>query len=466
MGFGQSKPKTQELQSDLQGSDLLDIIATKYILTQNFQDMKNLSNKKYCNDLVIITKKVMKKYLKNRDIKYLAERVDNGVPYNRMENEKLTYLDTKELSPSSKQRFSKKELDKFAKEEKEARDKAIVEDYEASRRRDYYGGGYQNGGFFDFLRSDERDNYPRRAPANYYPRRPRATYKPRNIKRKTLLSEMDVRNTTQKDRMCKGIARFYITIAHLYAAIVKTINPVYIFEDSKGNKHAYSIMNRDKIPAGALPKLSEIQEPGVPELEQLYYDDYNYTKGKFVGITTGGDSRTEYFKDLKEFYEAFTGKNDYDQWNASGTKKFSDIPLIAYHSKSECADKSSWRTPIKGSGGIFTTYANHLKSMIDSAQQNQAELLDILKEVFKIQQAGNDEKTQIVTLAPDLNEKKLEEDIIPRTRKAIVKLYIQCEKEIKKGIDIFESILSERAVKLSGGRRKVLLAARESLYSR
>ena len=58
--------------------------------------------------------------------------------------------------------------------------------------------------------------------------------------------------------MCKGIAKFYISIAHLYAAIVKTINPVYVYEDDRGKKHALSIQNRHKIPRGVTPKLTEI----------------------------------------------------------------------------------------------------------------------------------------------------------------------------------------------------------------
>ena len=40
---------------------------------------------------------------------------------------------------------------------------------------------------------------------------------PRDPKKreKTLLTELDVRNKREKDSMCKGIAKFYIKIAHL-----------------------------------------------------------------------------------------------------------------------------------------------------------------------------------------------------------------------------------------------------------
>ena len=45
-------------------ADILDILATKYILTQNFQDMKKLGDKEYCNKLVILTADIIKKFLK------------------------------------------------------------------------------------------------------------------------------------------------------------------------------------------------------------------------------------------------------------------------------------------------------------------------------------------------------------------------------------------------------------------
>ena len=50
------------------------------------------------------------------------------------------------------------------------------------------------------------------------------------------------------------------------------------------------------------------EEPGVPELEKLYYDEYNYDEGGFTGMSD--KMRTEvYNKDLLNFYRAFTGND-------------------------------------------------------------------------------------------------------------------------------------------------------------
>ena len=81
------------------------------------------------------------------------------------------------------------------------------------------------------------------------------------------------------------------------------------------------------------------QEPGIPELQQLYWDKYDYVKGNFVeGVMELRQAMpiTDYQKDLKEFYTVFTGKKDFDQWNADGQKQFTDIPLTAYHNSELC----------------------------------------------------------------------------------------------------------------------------------
>ena len=51
----------------------------------------------------------------------------------------------------------------------------------------------------------------------------------------------------KKKRMCQGIAKFYVKIAHVYAAIIKTLNPHYIYNDKKIPLSKYS-----KIPKNIL----------------------------------------------------------------------------------------------------------------------------------------------------------------------------------------------------------------------
>lgn len=179
-------------------------------------------------------------------------------------------------------------------------------------------------------------------------------------------------------------------------------------------------------------------------------------------MNTGGKAPGEYAKDLREFYTVFTGKDDFQKWNGSG-KKFSDISLTAFHDSDLCKGTNAvWKQSYKGKGGLFSDYANHLKNMISQAQTNQKELMGILKEIFVVQRADNVEKTEIVTLNPDLTDEILSK-IITKTRKIIVKLYIGCEKEFKSALDIFEGILSERIFKNAINKKKLLEKTQDKL---
>ena len=53
--------------------NVLDDIATKYILTQNFKDLTNLDKEEYCNKLIIMTSNIIKKYFNEKEIQYLEQ---------------------------------------------------------------------------------------------------------------------------------------------------------------------------------------------------------------------------------------------------------------------------------------------------------------------------------------------------------------------------------------------------------
>ena len=49
--------------------------------------MKNLSDLKYCDDLVILTSNIIANHLSDLDVEYLAQRTKDGVEINEMTNE-------------------------------------------------------------------------------------------------------------------------------------------------------------------------------------------------------------------------------------------------------------------------------------------------------------------------------------------------------------------------------------------
>ena len=225
--------------------DIVDYIATYYILTMDFKSLSKLSEKDYCDKLVILTSDIIKRYFNDMEITYLAQRVKDGMEVNNLSKEKVIFVN------------------------------------------------------------------------------------------KDQLESLDISNDAQKQikkkRVCIGIAKFYIKIAHIFAAIVMTVNPVYTYKDVFGETQKAGLMEKDKIPKNsnrklyklnicdnrirALKKGEEINvdsgdvslqpkicdfnldkqtkqtknlsdEPGIPELMTLYLDDnYDYSTGIFTGMS-------------------------------------------------------------------------------------------------------------------------------------------------------------------------------------
>jgi len=474
--MGVTQSKNTDTGQQLKAANILDILATKYILTQNFQDMKKLGDREYCNKLVILTADIIKKFLKEREITYIAQRIEDGVPINTKKSSSVIYLSTNKLKKQAKS---------------------------SSPRQD----NNQNGSYRKTIQP--------------------GAHTPMDSKReKNLLSELDVQNPREKANMCKGIAKFYIKIAHLFAAILKAVNPIYKYDG-----HEMSIMNKSKIPKGTKVKLAEVnlcnrriktlksestekgkikvrvnncqlnrkvttkqlhenilddldldygaeiirdktlgQEIGVPELEKLYYDIYDYGTGKFNAMSK--KSRNYYNQDLRIFYKTFTGKSNYSNWNASGKKKFSDIPLIAYHNTEQCKDANSpWQQSYEGSSDnpLFVKFANNVKSMLKNTKSNQQKLLAILDKLFvwvetpsHFASTDSSLEKKMVTINPKLNSKSLQ-SLVEQTRKLIINIYLQCEKEYQEGLKLFEAIVGERMLKNSIAKKEALEAQLEKV---
>ena len=469
MGAKQSKPKNEN-DNELKLPNVLDHIASTYITTAKFKDLENLHDPEYCNKLVILTSKIIDQNLHLLDLDYMEQRTQMGKEINKMTKDKILYLGKEQLN------------------------------------------------------------------------------------------DIDVKNVVKKQRMCTGIARFYVRIAHIYAAISKTVNPSYSIIDEMGNhknitqeeksklpKHIYTNMskynlcsrritalklrqntdngmiikvkncdmNKKNFKGGAqhmpfdkkdtessnentddnntivpvndsthnmdtsennIPQTnldvsntdndteveqktqptdissSEIlndtdynetkdlsDEPGISELEMLYYDVYDFNEKKYNSMSK--ESQKQYNKDLKIFYETFTGKK---LQNNSNIQKFSDIPLIDFHNQDLCKDKDSpWLQSYSGNKNmnLFKEYAKHVANMIKKTQVNEQKLLEIIEDIF-VYWIDVDNKEKKLTINPKLTHEVLDK-ITKKTRDVILKLYIDCEKDFQKGLNIFEAIVKK-----------------------
>jgi hypothetical protein len=362
--------------------DVVDYVATYYILTMDFKSLSKLSEKEYCDKLIILTADIIEKYFNEHEITYLEQRVKDGIEVNTLNKEKFVFIDKEMLDSLDISNDTKKSIQK-------------------------------------------------------------------NIK---------------KNRVCIGIAKFYVKIAHIFAAIVMTINPVYTYTDSdSGATMKTSLLEKDQIPKKSDRKLFKLNicdnriralqrdelideetksvilspeicdinnaaygatrtledEPGIPELVQLYYDDnYDFKTGKFTGMSN--DNKKVFQEDLKIFYNVFTG----NATMPSNVTKFSDIKLRDYHRMPGCQGSDPlFERKYKGpkTNKLFLDYAENLKKMINNTNKNQNALISIINQLFVYTIDPQTSKKQI-RVNPELTETRLQE-IIVECRALIIKLY-------------------------------------------
>jgi hypothetical protein len=371
---------------------VLDYIATQYILTLDFKSLRKLYDKEYCDKLVILTSDIIQRYFTDLEITYLAQRIKDGQEINETAKDNVVFFDKDELT------------------------------------------------------------------------------------------KLDIQNSIKKKRICLSIAKFYIKIAHLFASIVMTINPIYVYKDAEGNTMKANLFEKGNIPVNAPRSIykmnicdnrinilkgankdkeqkqdqnsSDIEigpkfcqsnlndigesktledEPGIPELKELYYDDnYDYESGQFKGMSE--KSKTDFLKDLKLFYQVFTGNKDMPEHIQS----FNNIKLREYNKMPKCQGSDPlFERNVKGSLSekLFTDYANNIKEMIKKTNLGQQELLKVINSIFVYTIDPQTNKKQI-RVNPSLTEKGLQ-DLIVKTRGLIIQLYLSCENDYITGLKIY-----------------------------
>jgi len=406
--------------------EIIDYIASHYILTMDFQSLKKLSQKEYCDKLVIITSDIINDHFTERDITYLAQRVKQGMEVNDMTHQKALFVNEDQL----------KNLDAANK-------------------------------------------------------------------------------NVDKKRKCIGIAKFYIKIAHIFSAIVMTINPMYTYKEN-GVTENVPLMEKSKIPpntprtisklnicdnrlkalgrvkanatganatganatganaTGANnvtlnPKICDmnvdatgnskslIDEPGIPELLKLYFDNYDYSTGEFNGMTP--QTQAQYSKDVHTFFTAFTGKAEMPP----EITKFSDIKLRNYKNLGFCNDSAFKNISISKKDDLFIKYAENLKNMMNKASSNQEKLLSVINDIFifVIDPYTKQKKIRINSRLTDDGLAKL----VDNTRKLIIDLYVTCEMDYVNGIKLYEAIVESKILETTDKQINSLNAKKGQLIN-
>ena len=369
----------------------MDNIAAHYITTESFTDMHNLLEDEYCSKLVVLTTDILSTKLKPYEISYLDKRVKFG---------------------------------------SDVTGKMVKEDI-----------------------------------AHF---------------NKNTIDELDIKDVEKKKGVCKGIAKFYIKVAHIYGAIVTAMNPVYEYKDEDGEIKQITLDNREKLNEDIVSKVSKIsnfcnqriislsseiintkdeqlkkikpaiceinkkeimdekgntktviETSGFKELEKLYMDDYS--DGVF---NMSKESKKKYYKDVETLDKAINGTKGSNPPPTS----FSTIKLNPYHNTEECMSPNGLpEALIDDTSSMFKEYGELIRKMITTSEKTQVELLGELKQLFSFEKENGEVKAK---LQENLNDYKLNK-ISKKCRDIIINMYIDCEKDFIKGLNIYQSIVED-----------------------
>ncbi len=229
---------------------------------------------------------------------------------------------------------------------------------------------------------------------------------------KTVFSQMQTNKRDITD-VHISIATFYVKIAHVYAVILKTMNPTDSICASRMFTH-------------------EPTNNGLSELDMLYNDfKYDLDSGEFKGRSNKMNKL--YNANLEKFYRAFTGSPTMDYT----IKSFAEIPISAYNQKSN---------PIacENVDCLFEKYAINQSNGIRYASEAYSKLTNMLDELFVKKKIN-----------PALTEKKLA-DIVSQARKIIIELYIECETSYEMGVQLYEAISNKILLETLKGQQDEL----------
>jgi hypothetical protein len=184
--------------------------------------------------------------------------------------------------------------------------------------------------------------------------------------------------------------------------------------------------------------------PGFAELSRLYNDKYNVSKGRFDKMSA--KSRDEKKRNIDLLYTLFTGNPN----PPKDIKSFRDIPLHSFSDTEDCSTPESMlnKTYIGNTKDkLFVDYVEQVKRMIYDSNMIRNSLLEIIDSIFIINPSEQRDELEDESGAkmkyiinPDLTYEELN-NLIDETRKIILKLYVNCEKNFIYTLKILQAII-------------------------
>lgn len=423
----------------------LNEIATNYILGQNFQDMIRLTNSKYCNDLVIITSKILKKSFFSNQIQVMYKQISEGDIYSGQ-----SILGTSGTSGSSQKEQTKKMCIEIAK---------------------YY---VKIAHLFAAIITTLNPVFSWRSSASssrailspHIPTEPPGrTEVEQGIDglegvedvEKTTLENKHYISEMAKDVKIENLNFCNSRIADLMDMdeLTDLLDDESVMNTVSGELPVSEIKIKTKLcssnlnnSTGAVKTVYDL--PGFAELSRLYNDKYNASKGRFDKMSA--KSRDEKKRNIDLLYTLFTGNPN----PPKDIKSFRDIPLHSFSDTADCSSPDSMlnKTYVGNTKDkLFVDYVEQVKKMIYDSNMIRNSLLEVIDSIFIANTSSESDgaKTKYI-IDPNLTYEELN-NLIDETRKIILKLYVNCEKNFIHTLKILQGIIE--AQMFETGQRQI-----------
>jgi hypothetical protein len=232
-------------------------------------------------------------------------------------------------------------------------------------------------------------------------------------------NDIEIYDDERKQQVCDEIARFYVSVANIYAAIINILKPLL-----KGEQQT-------DICQHVLSTIADAEKQNhMIELEELYFDKFNPETEAFDGFTELGEKM--YKDDLSSFYGGYQGQEDLPH----SIQKFSDISFDQIPNQ----NKSKSKKVTTNSNNLFEKLGQHIYQTVSKSVERTEKLKLILDALFV---PLPENKTCI---HPELTQTSLQK-LVFKTRKLIVDLYANCENDQRETQRLLKHISGEKLEK-------------------
>jgi hypothetical protein len=423
----------------------LNEIATDYILGQNFQDMVRLTNSKYCDDLVIITSKILKKSFFSNQIQVIYNKISEGsIEHNSYiyANTNITKEQTGKLCIEIAKYYVKvahlfaaiiTTLNPvFSWRSSASSSRAILSPHVPKMKANEDKPGVQ--GVEDLVTNIEQTT----------------------LQDKQYISEMAKDVKIEKLNFCNSRISDLMDMDELTDLINhdSIVNGEHSVSEIKIKTKLCSSNLNNTANAGvgvgvgvgdSIHRSKTVYDlPGFAELSRLYNDKYNASKGRFDKMSA--KSKEEKKRNVDLLYTLFTGNPN----PPKDINSFRDIPIHSFSDTQDCSTPDSMlnKTYVGTTKDkLFVDYVEQVKRMIYDSNMIRNSLLEVIDKIFISNNAEQGETREIdqgdkmkYIIDPNLTYEDLN-NLIAETRKIILKLYVNCEKNFIYTLKILQAII-------------------------